>query len=99
MTLAEGQRRQRRLFTDMVVLENGLRRTVGYAFQELEAGLGVAIVKSKFSIAVGDAISVRVGGELRAAKVVNVVEFPQGYCIDVNWVEVAAGSAPAESIM
>ena len=90
MTWAEPQRHKRSLFTDMLVLDNGVRQTIGYAFHELEAGLEIAIVKSKFSIAAGDAISVRVGGEVRAAKVVNVVEFPEGYCIDANWVEVAA---------
>jgi hypothetical protein len=91
----EPKRRQRLLFTEMVVLENGSRQTIGYAFHKLEAGLGIAIAKGRFSVAAGQAVRVRVGGEVRTAKVVNVVEFPEGYCIDVEWAE-AAASAQAE---
>jgi hypothetical protein len=99
MTFAEGQKRRRRLFTEPVILHIGGRQTIGYAFYELEGGLGITIAKGKFSIADGDPISVRVGGELRAARVVKVVEFPEGYSVDVTWIEVAAGSAPAESLV
>ena len=95
MSRAECERQGRQLCREMVLLRNGEGRTVGYVFDESEVGLGIAVVKGKMRIAMGHAVSVCFDGACRSAKIVKVVEFPEGYCIDVTWVEVVVrGDAP-----
>lgn len=96
MSWTECERQGRQLCREMVLLRNGDGRTVGYVFDESEGGLGIAIVKGEMRIAMGHAVSVCFDGACRSAKIVKVVEFPEGYCIDVNWVETVPRGDPSQ---